>query len=164
VLRSRRHFQTIQKQNTGNIGNRICSTKNAWRLFYFRCCDPYDGASNNYNIDVLFIDPFDISLLVNCWHVKLFKQNMFTYYPIHPCYAPMAQYSAQSNRNLKHENRYPQTGLSTSHFRPSHFHHIKLWSASELYRSSDRRLSAKLVPTFADRWCHVVSATDPHGR
>jgi NADH:ubiquinone oxidoreductase subunit 5 (subunit L)/multisubunit Na+/H+ antiporter MnhA subunit len=24
-------------------------------------------------------------------------------------------------------------------------------SASELYRSSDRRLSAKLVPTFADR-------------
>jgi hypothetical protein len=26
-----------------------------------------------------------------------------------------------------------------------------LLSASELYRSSDRRLSAKLVPTFADR-------------
>jgi hypothetical protein len=23
---------------------------------------------------------------------------------------------------------------------------------------------AKLVPTFADRGCHVVSATDPHGR
>jgi hypothetical protein len=33
-----------------------------------------------------------------------------------------------------------------------------LWpeSASELYRPSDRRLSAKLVPTFADRGCHVV--------
>jgi hypothetical protein len=29
---------------------------------------------------------------------------------------------------------------------------------------SDRRLSAKLVPTFADRGCRVVSATDPHGR
>jgi hypothetical protein len=29
---------------------------------------------------------------------------------------------------------------------------------------SDRRLSAKLVPTFADRGCHMVSATDPHGR
>jgi hypothetical protein len=26
---------------------------------------------------------------------------------------------------------------------------------------SDRRLSAKLVPTFADRGCRVVSATDP---
>jgi hypothetical protein len=25
-------------------------------------------------------------------------------------------------------------------------------------------MSAKLVPTFADRGCHVVSATDPHGR
>jgi hypothetical protein len=37
-------------------------------------------------------------------------------------------------------------------------------SASELYRPSDRRLSAKLVPTLADKGCRVVSATDPHGR
>jgi hypothetical protein len=37
-------------------------------------------------------------------------------------------------------------------------------SASELYRPTDRRLSAKLVPTFADRGCHVVSVTDPYGR
>jgi hypothetical protein len=37
-----------------------------------------------------------------------------------------------------------------------------LWleSASELYRSSDRPLSTKLVPHFAVRVCHVVSATD----
>jgi hypothetical protein len=39
-----------------------------------------------------------------------------------------------------------------------------LQSASELYRLSDRRLSAKLVPTLADRGCRVVSATDLHGR
>jgi CBS-domain-containing membrane protein len=40
-----------------------------------------------------------------------------------------------------------------------------LWpeSASKLYRSSDRRLSAKLVPTFADRGCHVISVTDSCG-
>jgi hypothetical protein len=37
-------------------------------------------------------------------------------------------------------------------------------SASELYRPSVRRLSAKLVPTFADRGCRVVSVTDPYGR
>jgi CBS-domain-containing membrane protein len=37
-------------------------------------------------------------------------------------------------------------------------------SARELYRPSDRRLSAKLLPTFADRGCHVVSVTDPYGR
>jgi hypothetical protein len=37
-------------------------------------------------------------------------------------------------------------------------------SASELYRPSDRRLWAKLVPTSVDRGCRVVSATDPHGR
>jgi hypothetical protein len=36
-------------------------------------------------------------------------------------------------------------------------------SASELYRPSDRRLPAKLVPTFADRGCRVVSLKDPYG-
>jgi hypothetical protein len=35
--------------------------------------------------------------------------------------------------------------------------------ASELYGPSDRRLSAKLVPTAADRRCRVVSVTDPYG-
>jgi hypothetical protein len=29
---------------------------------------------------------------------------------------------------------------------------------------TDRRLSAKLVPTFADRGCHVVSVADPYAR
>jgi hypothetical protein len=37
-------------------------------------------------------------------------------------------------------------------------------SASELYRPSDHRLSAKSLPTFADRGYHVVSVTDPYGR
>jgi hypothetical protein len=36
-------------------------------------------------------------------------------------------------------------------------------SASKLYRPSDRRLSAKLVPIFADRGSHVVSVTDSYG-
>jgi hypothetical protein len=35
-------------------------------------------------------------------------------------------------------------------------------SASELYRESDHRLSTKLVPKFANIWCHVVSVTDPY--
>jgi hypothetical protein len=35
---------------------------------------------------------------------------------------------------------------------------------NKLYRPSDCRLSAKLVPTFADRGCRVVGARDPHGR
>jgi hypothetical protein len=39
-----------------------------------------------------------------------------------------------------------------------------LESASKLYRQSDRRFSAKLVPTLADRGCHMVSATNPHCR
>jgi hypothetical protein len=34
---------------------------------------------------------------------------------------------------------------------------------TELYRPN-RRLSAKIVPAFADRGWHVVSVTDPYGR
>jgi hypothetical protein len=34
-------------------------------------------------------------------------------------------------------------------------------SASELYRQSESRLSAKLVPNFAEEGCGVVSAADP---
>jgi hypothetical protein len=37
-------------------------------------------------------------------------------------------------------------------------------SASELYRPSDRLLSAKWLPTLANRGCQVVSVTDPYGR
>jgi hypothetical protein len=36
--------------------------------------------------------------------------------------------------------------------------------ASELYLPGDRRLSVKLVPTFADTGCHAVCVTDPSGR
>jgi hypothetical protein len=41
-----------------------------------------------------------------------------------------------------------------------------LWpeSSSELYRPSDRRSSEKLVLTFADRECNVISVTDPYVR
>jgi hypothetical protein len=35
---------------------------------------------------------------------------------------------------------------------------------SELFRPSDRRLLAKLVPTLADRRCRMVSATKLHSR
>jgi hypothetical protein len=37
-----------------------------------------------------------------------------------------------------------------------------LESASKLYRPSDRRLSANLVPTFADTGWNVASVTDPY--
>jgi hypothetical protein len=37
-----------------------------------------------------------------------------------------------------------------------------LESTSELYRPRNRCLSTKLMSTFADRGCHVVSVTDPY--
>jgi hypothetical protein len=45
------------------------------------------------------------------------------------------------------------------------FHNFKsVASESELHRPSDRPFSAKLMPTLADGWCHVVSVTNPYGR
>jgi hypothetical protein len=40
----------------------------------------------------------------------------------------------------------------------------KLRGLSPRANYSDSRLSAKLVPTFANRGCHLVSVTDPYGR
>jgi hypothetical protein len=37
-------------------------------------------------------------------------------------------------------------------------------SASELYRPNVLRLSTKLVPTVADRGCHMVIVSDPYSR
>jgi hypothetical protein len=37
-------------------------------------------------------------------------------------------------------------------------------SVGELFRPRDCRLSAKLVPTFEYKRCHVVGVTDPYGR
>jgi hypothetical protein len=34
---------------------------------------------------------------------------------------------------------------------------------SELYQPSNRSLSVRLMPTFVDKGCYVVSATDTHG-
>jgi hypothetical protein len=61
----------------------------------------------------------------------------------------------QSNRGVK----------LTTHFHPlPRTIMVEPESASELYGLSDRPLSAKLVPTSADRVCHVVSMTDPYCR
>jgi hypothetical protein len=42
-------------------------------------------------------------------------------------------------------------------------HTDNIRSASELYRSSDHHLLAKLMPTFADRGCRMIGATHRHG-
>jgi hypothetical protein len=57
--------------------------------------------------------------------------------------------------------RRGSTALTTRH--PS-IHNSWTESVSELYRQSDCRLSAKLVPIFAYRESHVVSVTDPYSR
>jgi hypothetical protein len=64
----------------------------------------------------------------------------------------LAKRFSRHERHTNHQNK--QTNKQTS------------WSESaiELYRQRDRRLSAKLVPAFAARGCHVVSVTDLYGR
>jgi hypothetical protein len=69
-----------------------------------------------------------------------------------------------SIRNLPGGKGGRRVRLTTSPPSVSLFLLRDLQSAIELYRPSDRRMSAKLVPTFADRGCRVVSATDPPGR
>jgi hypothetical protein len=67
---------------------------------------------------------------------------------------PTDSRSNQLNPTLRGNNS--KNGRAVGRKRPE--------SASELYRPSGRRLSAKLVPTTAYRGCHVVSAKDPYGR
>jgi hypothetical protein len=47
---------------------------------------------------------------------------------------------------------------------PNHLKKLHGLSPRANYTEGDRRLSAKWLPTFADRKCHVVSVTDPYGR
>jgi hypothetical protein len=72
------------------------------------------------------------------------------------------------NRRPKLPARY--VACNRFHYTP--YEHIKkkrknnslTFSPRELYRQNDRRLSANLLQTFADRGCCVVSITDPYGR
>jgi hypothetical protein len=79
------------------------------------------------------------------------------------------QYTEQHELLVMH-NYFIQQALRVTTWPASHLHvnfiTLTLWSesASELYRPSDRRLSAKLVPTFAGRGWHLVRVTDPYGR
>jgi CBS-domain-containing membrane protein len=50
--------------------------------------------------------------------------------------------------------------FTRSHFSPSNQTKETPWPES----ASDRRLLAELVPTFAERGCHVVGLMDPYGR
>jgi hypothetical protein len=62
------------------------------------------------------------------------------------------------------DNMYPQNvGNKAPYLHGAKNHHKHSEFTSELYQPSDRCLSAKLVPTSADRGYHVVSVTDPYG-
>jgi hypothetical protein len=54
--------------------------------------------------------------------------------------------------------------VMTQYFYINYYYYITIYYYLNyfLYRPSDRRLSAKLVPTFADRGCHVDSMTGPY--
>jgi hypothetical protein len=58
--------------------------------------------------------------------------------------------------DFSHESRYllPESKQTNS----------VVWVRQQAITTSDCRLSAKLVPTFVDRGCYVVSAANPYGR
>jgi hypothetical protein len=70
---------------------------------------------------------------------------MFSFMSLHAPYLPQLQ--TCEDKMLRHLNQNSVAG-----------------STRELHRQSDRRLSTKLLQTFADRRCHVVRVTYPYGR
>jgi hypothetical protein len=76
---------------------------------------------------------------------------------------------AIENKTVEHVSTFDYLGLNASYC-PKEEINIKntklrgFGPPSELCRPRDRRLFAMLVPTFADRGCRVVTASDSHGR
>jgi hypothetical protein len=73
-------------------------------------------------------------------------------------------YRANIILNLPHTHTRTRARASKQHTHTQNKQTPWSESASELYRPSDRCLSAKRLPTFADKGCHVVSITDAFGR
>jgi CBS-domain-containing membrane protein len=68
------------------------------------------------------------------------------------------------NSTACNKTTYDKRRLNTPTLVKTKTNSVTLVSEQTIPTEQDRRLSAKLVPTFADTGCHVVSATDPHGR
>jgi hypothetical protein len=93
------------------------------------------------------------------------KENLNTY--LHLLVRPRTYWVSLSlhGRAFRHRDNYILV-LSTKMLEWTNKTKQTPWSesASELYRPSNSRLSAKLVPTFAHRGWRVVSVTDSYGR
>jgi hypothetical protein len=92
--------------------------------------------------------------------------------PISHCVGDQGEPQNLSGRCGEKENLLPMPGIEPQ-FSGRPFYNVATTKVTKLNSVvlvrkrtilSDRRMSAKLVPTFADRRCRVVSATDPHGR
>jgi hypothetical protein len=106
------------------------------------------------------------AMLKSFWHIDFshFGCEWLTWHPIPSVYrmgGSGASLDAEATRMIPHLQLHQRFYSHSDKYK-----RLKKtpWpeSASELYRPSDRRLSAKLVSTFADRGCHVVSVTDPY--
>jgi hypothetical protein len=93
-----------------------------------------------------------IAATLNAWTCPLLSQG-------HPCHGDKGR-----TWRVKCPTAWRGQGLSLLATQGGRDHTPWPESESELYRPSDRRLSEKLVPTFADRGCHVISTTNPYGR
>jgi hypothetical protein len=134
--------------------------------------------------------PYLFAVLLSCVHLSPTKLAQVTTVLICVLAVPLSNLgwallgflqSLQMNAGVVPRNR-PFTGCFHMLRNASpHCHNIRFWvrvkiasliykeiswpdSTNELYRPNDRRFSAKLVSTFADRRSHVVSMTVPYGR
>jgi hypothetical protein len=101
--------------------------------------------------------------------LHIFTFNLEIRMHLHLCWRPLRHFSSMKlNIRTWHDVLYEQSNNNSVQniiILPKKTKlHGSSPQANYTDRLSDRRLSAKLVPTLADRGCRVVSATNPHGR
>jgi hypothetical protein len=104
------------------------------------------GSGNACSIGVQLIQ---ISLYINCKCMGTKTRNM-------------DEFCSGSTRMHLENCRYYSVQKQTK--TKLHFVVLVRKRTIPIDRPTDRRLSAKLVPTFTHRGCSVVRAKDPHGR
>jgi hypothetical protein len=109
------------------------------------------------------------TMLVQCWkrwhsaaNGKRKFERLITEKPRHPSQPRVLQVLSDSQLlgSLKNLCHITVTRVFLNTIKKS----LMIWVRERTIRPNDRSLSAKWLPTVADRGCHVVSVTDPYGR
>jgi hypothetical protein len=98
----------------------------------------------------------------------IFVTSLFLRKPAVPSFGQAFDYCDSWGLNQPPLNIYSSVTIRKSLFRNIDSFHLLTYSVALVRKrtipTERLRLSAKLMPTSADRGCHVASVTDPYGR